>query len=70
MYSVITIVQIAQMVFAERQLTISGGNFHGEYPAKVSNTNGVTIHILHLYVHVCTHLYMSVGTCSAHDIKT
>ena len=24
------------MVFAERQEIISGGNFHGEYPAKVS----------------------------------
>lgn len=23
------------MVFAEREETISGGNFHGEYPAKV-----------------------------------
>lgn len=23
------------MVFAERGETISGGNFHGEYPAKV-----------------------------------
>lgn len=23
------------MVFAERAETISGGNFHGEYPAKV-----------------------------------
>ena len=24
-----------QMVFADRNTTISGGNFHGEYPAKV-----------------------------------
>ena len=29
-------VYFVQMVLAERQLTISGGNFHGEYPAKVS----------------------------------
>lgn len=26
---------VNQMVFAERGETISGGNFHGEYPAKV-----------------------------------
>ena len=25
------------MVFADRRETISGGNFHGEYPAKVSH---------------------------------
>ena len=26
---------VVQMVFADREETISGGNFHGEYPAKV-----------------------------------
>ena len=26
------------MVFADRNLTLSGGNFHGEYPAKVQPT--------------------------------
>lgn len=28
------------MVFADRGETISGGNFHGEYPAKVSYVAG------------------------------
>ena len=32
-----------QMVFADRGEIISGGNFHGEYPAKVS-----TIRLEHL----------------------
>ena len=27
---------LLQMVFADRGEIISGGNFHGEYPAKVS----------------------------------
>jgi hypothetical protein len=35
------------MVFAERGETISGGNFHGEYPAKVCN--GFTIlQVIHI----------------------
>ena len=28
---------INQMVFADKGEIISGGNFHGEYPAKVNN---------------------------------
>ena len=29
---------VRQMVFADREVTISGGNFHGEYPAKVQSS--------------------------------
>lgn len=35
------------MVFAERGETISGGNFHGEYPAKV-RTAGLCKSLLYL----------------------
>ena len=32
------------MVFAERGVTISGGNFHGEYPAKALDYLAIAIH--------------------------
>ncbi|XP_038069651.1 histidine ammonia-lyase-like [Patiria miniata] len=34
------------MVFADRQETISGGNFHGEYPAKVLDYLAIGVHEL------------------------
>ena len=47
-----------QMIFAESGETISGGNFHGEYPAKVS------ILTLHLVVFnerlLCFHYFFSL----------
>ena len=33
-----------QMVFAERAETLSGGNFHGEYPAKALDYLAIAIH--------------------------
>ncbi|XP_030913426.1 histidine ammonia-lyase isoform X2 [Geospiza fortis] len=35
-----------QMVFAEREETISGGNFHGEYPAKALDYLAIGVHEL------------------------
>ncbi|KAF7248452.1 Histidine ammonia-lyase [Varanus komodoensis] len=34
------------MVFAERKETISGGNFHGEYPAKALDYLAIGVHEL------------------------
>ena len=48
------------MVFAERNETVSGGNFHGEYPAKVSINSG------HLNAHACINIsarfFISTGS--------
>lgn len=34
------------LVFAERGETVSGGNFHGEYPAKVLDYLAIAVHEL------------------------
>jgi len=35
-----------QLVFVERQEIVSGGNFHGEYPAKVLDFLAIGVHEL------------------------
>ena len=51
------------MVFADRNELVSGGNFHGEYPAKVRVQMTVSIHIVSLHKGFCnlstvmTHFY-------------
>ena len=42
--SYLTFVLHFQMVFVERGETISGGNFHGEYPAKALDYLAIAIH--------------------------
>lgn len=48
---------IAKMVFAERGETISGGNFHGEYPAKVKMSLVVVFWVCCIFVLLVTHFF-------------
>lgn len=45
------------MVFAERGETISGGNFHGEYPAKVCSNKTVCFDLLWILFFSLSHLF-------------
>ena len=55
------------MVFAERNVLISGGNFHGEYPAKVNKLSFLTMHphshpLTHSLTHTHTHTHSLTHT--------
>lgn len=49
-----------QLILVNRAETISGGNFHGEYPAKVYNNKSLTITLTHSHMQALDYLAICI----------